>query len=74
MKQYAILARQNIIDPSTGKRLSDEGLWALDGIWKIPVTVPVTSENWHSIMNAAIDDFERTHPELHNIEYEMVEV
>ena len=74
MKQYILIARKNIIDPSTGGRLCDKGLEALDGIWQIPITVPSNSESLHSIMDVAIAEFEQTHPDLHGLKYEMVEV
>lgn len=74
MKEYIFTARQNIIDTFTGKRLPDEGLWAVDGIWRFPVTVSTEDESLLDIMDAAIAEFEQAHPNLSGLEYELVEV
>lgn len=74
MQQYIFTARQNVIDPSAERRLSDEELWGLDGIWRFPITVSTEGKSLHSIMDTAIAEFEQAHPNLSGLKYEIVKV
>ena len=67
-----IVARQLILDPTTGKCHDDQGLFALDGImYGSPKTVDEHADE-NETKRLLIKEFEEGHPDFHADSYELV--
>ena len=71
-KKANIIARQLIINPTTGKPHDDQGLYALDGIMYGSLHIVDEQEDNNKIMHMLIKEFEENHPDFHANSYELI--
>jgi len=71
-KKANIIARQLIINPTTGKPHDDQGLYALDGIMYGSLHIVDEQEDNNKIMHMLIKEFEEKHPDFHANSYELI--
>ena len=70
MKHIKIIARQNIIDPHTGKPHNDQGLMALNGYYESEIIEVEDSYD----ENTVIINFGKLHPDVKADTYEICEL
>lgn len=72
MKQYRLIARQRLINPSTKRLYDDEGLKALDAFWASPVYEYEDSIHKTVIANELIEKYEKLPEAMSNCDYELI--
>lgn len=70
MKHIKIIARENIINPNTGKMHDDEGLFALDGYFESKIFEVDDSDNEETL----ISKFEEDNPKVKGFNFEIIEI
>lgn len=69
MKKICIVAKERIINPSTGKIHSDDGLRALDGYFEDVIEV---DDNYNEI--SLLLQYEEEHPEIKGWNFQITEI